>query len=317
MAFHEVQFPTDISYGSSGGPGFDTAIIEVDSGAESRVSRRSIPRHRYNAAYGVKTSDQLASLKTFYVARLGPAIGFRYKDFADYTTNANGSSAPSNVDCDIGVGDGSKTQFQLCKEYTSGPVTRTRPLLKPVASTTVVALDAVNQSSGWSVDTTTGIVTFSAAPSVGVVVSAGCEFDVPVRFGAEIDELLESVIENFNDGTVSSIPLVELLGDAETDEEFYYGGAIDHGAIVANISLSTGNGRVQRYSPTVAGIKAILPATTTLEPGGPYFVLSNGGTQAVEIRDSAGATVAVHSSGTIINVYLGLNTGGTKIWLAG
>ncbi len=38
MSFHDVRFPTDISYGSSGGPGFSTAIIEVDSGAEERIS---------------------------------------------------------------------------------------------------------------------------------------------------------------------------------------------------------------------------------------------------------------------------------------
>jgi len=55
MGFHEVRFADDISYGSSGGPGFSTNIVRLDSGAEVRIPRWSSGTHRYNVAYGLKS----------------------------------------------------------------------------------------------------------------------------------------------------------------------------------------------------------------------------------------------------------------------
>ena len=43
-----------------------------------------------------------------------------------------------------------------------------------------IAFGGLKQASGGSVDTTTGLVTFSAAPGSGVAITAGFEFDVPV-----------------------------------------------------------------------------------------------------------------------------------------
>jgi uncharacterized protein (TIGR02217 family) len=54
-----------------------------------------------------------------------------------------------------------------------------------VAGTVKVYLDDVEQLSGWSVDTTTGLVIFSTAPAVGIEVTADFEFDVPVRFDTD------------------------------------------------------------------------------------------------------------------------------------
>jgi uncharacterized protein (TIGR02217 family) len=54
-----------------------------------------------------------------------------------------------------------------------------------VAGTVRIALDGVELASGWSVDATTGIVTFAAAPGAGVAITAGFEFDVPVRFDSD------------------------------------------------------------------------------------------------------------------------------------
>jgi uncharacterized protein (TIGR02217 family) len=71
----------------------------------------------------------------------------------------------------------------------------------------VLALDAVSQASGWSVDVTTGIVTFTSAPASGVAVTAGFEFDVPVRFDTDtLDVTLD--IERL--GSITSIPLLEV-----------------------------------------------------------------------------------------------------------
>ena len=70
-----------------------------------------------------------------------------------------------------------------------------------------VALDAVEQMTGWSVDTPTGVVTFTVAPGAGVVVAAGFEFDVPARF--DIDEL-DGTWDTVNTRSVPNIPIIEI-----------------------------------------------------------------------------------------------------------
>jgi hypothetical protein len=64
-------------------------------------------------------------------------------------------------------------------------VIEVRTITKPVAGTVKVYLDDVEQLSGGSVDTTTGLVTFSVPPAVGVEITADFAFDVPVRFDTD------------------------------------------------------------------------------------------------------------------------------------
>ena len=197
MAFVEIRFPDDISYGSSGGPAYSTSIVATDSGYEKRNIRWQDARARYNVAHGVRTRAQLDSLIAFFRARKGRAHGFRFKDWTDY--QALGQS--------LGIGNGSQTVFQLVKHYTSGSVTETRSLAKPVTGTVKPYLNGVLRTSGFTVDTTTGLLTFSTAPAAGVLVSADCEFDVPVRFDSDT---LSATLEAYGVESWNNIPLVEL-----------------------------------------------------------------------------------------------------------
>ncbi|HDR27284.1 DUF2460 domain-containing protein, partial [Rhodovulum sp.] len=62
-------------------------------------------------------------------------------------------------------------------------------------------------TGGWSVDTTTGVLNFDTAPASGVAITAGFEFDVPVRFDTDtLDVTLD--IERL--GSITSIPLLEI-----------------------------------------------------------------------------------------------------------
>lgn len=197
MSFVEIQFPADISYGSSGGPTFSTDVIEAFSGFEQRNINWSAARARYNVAHGVKTQSQLDELIAFFRARQGKAIGFRFKDWTDYQAVAQ----------NIGTGNGSQTIFQLTKKYTSS-VTVTRVIKKPVNNATLkVYLNAVLQSSGYTVNYATGEITFTTAPGSGVAVTADFEFDVPVRFDTD---QLDAAIDDFGTRSWSDIPLVEV-----------------------------------------------------------------------------------------------------------
>jgi uncharacterized protein (TIGR02217 family) len=80
-------------------------------------------------------------------------------------------------------------------------------ITKPVGGTVKVYLDDIEQLSGWSVDTTTGIVTFSTAPALGVEVTADFEFDVPVRFDTDH---MAVTIESYRLHNWQQIPIVEV-----------------------------------------------------------------------------------------------------------
>ena len=69
------------------------------------------------------------------------------------------------------------------------------------------ALNAVPQPAGWPVAPKTGLVSFDTAPSSGFTITAGFEFDVPVRFDSDaLDVTLD--IERL--GSITSIPLLEI-----------------------------------------------------------------------------------------------------------
>ncbi len=93
------------------------------------------------------------------------------------------------------------------KRYASGAQSWTRTIAKPVAENVRIALVGVDQLSGWSVDTATGIVTFSAAPGAGVAITAGFQFDVPVRFDTDV---LDVTLDLERLGSITTIPLLEL-----------------------------------------------------------------------------------------------------------
>ncbi len=197
MAFHEVQFPNDIAYGATGGPEFATSVVATASGYEQRNINWSSARGRWDVASGLKKQTQLDTLIAFFRARKGRAHGFRFKDWTDYKATAQ----------PIGTGDGTNKSFQLSRTYSSGGSTDVRTITKPVSGTVKVYLAGVLQVSGWSVNTTTGIITFTAAPGNGVAVAADYEFDVPVRFDTD---RMAVTIEQINLHHWSGIPIVEI-----------------------------------------------------------------------------------------------------------
>ena len=206
MAFHEVRFPDTISRGARGGPERRTQIVELASGNEERNASWANSRRRYDVSYGIRRADDLAAVVAFFEARNGRLYGFRFKDWADHRSCLP-SQAPSPMDQQIGTGDGVTTIFQLTKRYASGGQSWSRAITKPVAGTVQIALNALPQPGGWSADHKTGLVSFDTAPSSDIAITAGFEFDVPVRFDSDaLDVTLD--IERL--GSITSIPLLEI-----------------------------------------------------------------------------------------------------------
>lgn len=208
MSFHEVRFPGAISFGSTGGVERRTEVVALVNGYEHRNTPWEQSRRRYDAGLGVRSLDDLAEVLAFFEARRGRLHGFRWKDWMDHKSGLP-SAAPNVFDQAIGVGDGTATQFELIKVYSPGTNEFRRRITKPVAGTVQVAVDGVVQAEGtdFTVDMTTGLTTFAVAPAAGTTVTAGFEFDVPVRF--DTDEVSVNVAA-FEAGEIPSIPVIEV-----------------------------------------------------------------------------------------------------------
>lgn len=320
MAFLEIQFPTDISYGSRGGPRWNTSIIELDSGAEERIQRWDTPRWVFDVSYGIKRLSQLDSVRNFYLNTRGATYGFRYKDWHDFSTASdNRAGGVDKEDVSIGTGDSVSVSFQLVKRYVYGAYSFSRPITKPVEGTVEIALNGVAQteSTHFTVDYTTGIVTFVVAPSASVDITAGFEFDVPVRFGTEVDlDGLQSAIDHFDSGGVDSIPLLEDKEGQPVAGQWWFGGAKDHGTTTGIISVGANDPRVHTFAPASA-LEVRLPELTYLAQGGPHFVLLNSGAGTITVRDfDDSATVAtLAGAGTSTTLHVGIS-GGSKVWVS-
>ena len=194
--FHEVRFPTDISYGSTGGPGFSTDVVVTGAGFEQRNVNWSQARCEFNAKSGIKTQAQYDTVLAFFRARFGRGYGFRFKDWSDFKGEGQY----------LGAGDGETDTFQLKKYYSSGIFAHIRTINKVVAGTLKIYFDFVEQPTGWTVDNNTGLVTFTSPPAADSVITADFEFDVPVRF--DVDKLPAS-FASFQQYEYS-LPIIEI-----------------------------------------------------------------------------------------------------------
>ena len=106
-------------------------------------------------------------------------------------------------------GDGETTQFQLTKNYQSGDAVYVRPVKKPVLGTVKAGVQGQElfEAIDWEVDTLTGMITFATPPAENAAVSAGYEFDVPVRFDTN---RIATSVASFQAGEVPNVPIVEV-----------------------------------------------------------------------------------------------------------
>ncbi len=208
MNFHDIRFPASLSFGSTGGPERRTEIVTLANGFEERNSPWADSRRRYDAGVGMRSLDDIETLIGFFEARHGQLYGFRWKDWTDYKSTLP-SKAVTHGDQLIGTGDGTTRAFQLSKTYRSGGAAYRRLISKPVAGSVrvAVAADKLVEGVHFSADTSTGFVHFVDAPADGVEITAGFEFDVPVRFDTD---KLEMSLQSFSAGEIPTVPVIEV-----------------------------------------------------------------------------------------------------------
>ncbi|MBA4804927.1 MAG: DUF2460 domain-containing protein [Brevundimonas sp.] len=204
MGFHEVRLPARLAFGSTGGVERRTEIVTLASGHERRSTPWSAGRRRYLIGASLRSLDDMAALTAFFEARRGRLYGFRFRDFADFRSCAPGAT-PRPTDQPLGEGDGARTLFQLVKRYGEADGFERR-IDKPVSGTVRVAVGGV-ETAAFDLDPVAGQVTLEEPPPAGAVVTAGFEFDVPVRFDSD---RIEVTLESFGAGRMAAVPLIEV-----------------------------------------------------------------------------------------------------------
>lgn len=195
MAFIEQRLLECVSYGTSGGPTWNTRKTPLKSGITRRNPLRARPLYRYHVMYRNLLPPGHRAVYDAFNACYGGVHSFRLKDWHEFEAE----------DELLAVATGSAQQVQLIKSYTFGAQTVTRRIRKPVVGT--VELTANGAPLAAVVDYTTGMVTFTATAAQTIRWSG--EFDVPVMF--EQDELPFSGEDRGAGGLflTGDVPLVE------------------------------------------------------------------------------------------------------------
>lgn len=173
MAFLDQQLPRQVELGAVRRDVEDIDIVTTDGGWEVRNARASQSLREFDVSFPTSRRNAAVFLAVvaLYKAARGLLHSFRFRDWADYQLTAE----------PIGTGDGATTAFQITQSWTVDGETVSRDITRPVSAMQVYK-NGVLQGSGYAIDYDTGVLTFSVAPAIGVVVSVTGEFDIPVRF---------------------------------------------------------------------------------------------------------------------------------------
>ncbi len=215
--FEEVRLENNlIIEGTVGGPSYSTDVIVVRSGREKRNTNWSTSRGRWELGERQIDIRELHTLIGFFRARQGKSQGFRFKDWGDFKATraaltVNGVTTQGLLGS--GVADGGTT-YKFNKLYSSGSTSFLRRIQKPVASpAAAIYVNGVLQTTGYTVSTSAGTVTFSGAKSAPDTLTWTGEFDVPVRFDSDEFRSRFDLIRT-SDGEalhwLMSLPIVEL-----------------------------------------------------------------------------------------------------------
>lgn len=215
MSFIETpRFPENISAGATGGPEYKTDIVMLDSGFEQRNLRWDQARNKYQIDLPL-VAEQRAEMIAWFRSVKGRGHGFRLKDWSDYqATVATGR---------LGTGDeaiGAAT-YQLTKLYTTGAYTEYREIKKPVdGSVSIYRGGVLVPAADYTLDTTTGIVTFDADSgstinASGIIVGATTEITIAGSPGALApgDQVYLSGFSGADSAVINGLPhLIDSIG---------------------------------------------------------------------------------------------------------
>lgn len=163
--FLEERLSDLIRYGSSWQDDFAVNIVATSGGQEYRSLIHPYPVRKFDISYMLDSARLWSELMGTYYRAHGQFAGFRARCFDEYSSNGP-KGVPTAFDQPLLLV--SAGVYQLVKQYGTDKAAGAtgyayRQIKKPVAGTVLVGIGATAiRSADWSVDTTTGRVTFAA-----------------------------------------------------------------------------------------------------------------------------------------------------------
>jgi uncharacterized protein (TIGR02217 family) len=161
-------------------PTFQTRIQRAVSGRELRALDYPYPLWQFTLVFDLLRDnptagyDELRTLIGFFMLCQGAYGTFLFEDPSDYRVTGQ----------QIGIGNASTTVFQL--QRAMGATLLGGGFLEPIVAPNVVNavyLDGITQNPGtYSVDPSTGLMTFSLAPASGLIITADYSYYFRCRF---------------------------------------------------------------------------------------------------------------------------------------
>lgn len=333
-SYDPVILPPVYSYGFSGGPSFDTRVIRMDGGGEQRIQVQQEPLWRWSA-----TRDNVKAIngadpdgiRDWFLARRGALYGFLFIDPMDYTADE------TEV---LGYGDGTTTVFAFRKTYQDPGQMSGRRFSRRIVPLTGTADAATASLLGvdvgadlspsvavggddtvaYTISQARGEVRFAVAPALGVPVTAGCYFCVPVRFDESTDQGLDISIDSFEGSSVSfdlvSIPFDDPAPVVVGGSPYgYHEQTLDSAGGVVDL-----DGREAfLYKITTVNASATLnevfiPQAANYPTGGPHFKVHNDASSAggITVKTNGGSSVGTIAAGEVGSIFISEASDGTR-----
>lgn len=189
--------PLEVERGMQGGPAFFTAMQVTPNAIKSAVQVRAQALMSWQVGLVGLHDANIKSMLTFFYGRRGPAFGFLFKDWSDYTMPVQS----------IGTGNGTNKNFTLINVYGDAIRPYGRYITRPVLATLKVYKAGVLQTYTTDYTFANGVVTFVVAPLNLVVITAECQFDVPVQF---MDDMFTVQMLHSTQGLVPAFRIEEI-----------------------------------------------------------------------------------------------------------
>ena len=205
MAFLDVTFPRQTATEVESEDLDTTEIVVTINGRESRNKPQEVMRRRFDLAAIGRTKAEAQRIYDFWQVVGGREKSFRFWDWRHNTVTAGS----------IGTGDGTTKTFQLRSTHSFGSQTVYRDESKPLAGV-LVYVNGVQQTetTHYTVNLATGIVTFVTAPADSAAITATFKFDVCCRF--EQQRLKWKAVNGGSDGLIfffDELSVIEVLGE--------------------------------------------------------------------------------------------------------
>lgn len=185
--FLEIQLDPRLSSGSSGGLTYSTIVVSNPAENETRFPQRSRGYWAMTLSMADRSKDELNNLTNHFAAVQGKSLGWRFRNEREYIAiNETLIYFPTGTTAQLSI-----------KRKLSGEIVKIK---KPDMATPITLTRDGNNfpsTDNWSLDTTTGIITFNEDQTGHGFTWSGF-FDTPMRFDDDNQDAAQSDIDIFS-----------------------------------------------------------------------------------------------------------------------